>query len=303
MKDSEESMMSRKTLKTAVVAFKVEAELADFLNKLPNKSAFIRKAISAQLGMACPLCNGAGVVPRGVHDHYAPLLGRFNSRSCDGCGHKMPLPRDPGDLDAEDRSRLEQLRNELKDRLSHPDWAQAERMGTEAIQWLIRHHSTLADQRIGRTASREQMEELLRESAPEQGQDFSAILAELQEKVMPHAFRTNHPRFLAFIPSAPNFVSVLGELLCAGTNFFGGVWLEAAGPTQVELVVLDWFRELLGMPVESGGSLTSGGSEANLTALIVARESLAHSDRDRAVLYVTEQRHWSMDRAAKVIGL
>jgi hypothetical protein len=102
-------MMTRKTLKTAVVAFKVEAELADFLNKLPNKSAFIRKAISAQLGMACPLCNGAGVVPRGVHDHYAPLLGRFNSRSCDGCGHKMPLPRDPGDLDAEDRSRLEQF--------------------------------------------------------------------------------------------------------------------------------------------------------------------------------------------------
>src|SRR5260370_2734086 len=103
--------MSRKTLKTAVVAFKVESELADFLNKLPNKSAFIRKAIAAQLGMACPLCNGAGVVPRGVHDHYAPLLGRFNSRSCDGCGHKLPLPRDPGDLDLEDRARLEQFFN------------------------------------------------------------------------------------------------------------------------------------------------------------------------------------------------
>src|SRR5438128_7454023 len=57
------------------------------------------------------------------------------------------------------------------------------------------------------------------------------------------------------------------------------------------------------MPVEAGGILTSGGSEANLTALIVARESLTHSDRDRAVLYLTEQRHWSMDRAAKVIGL
>src|SRR6476659_4391606 len=63
-----------KPSKTAVVAFKVEEELADLLNKLPNKSAFIRKAIEAQLGMACPLCNGKGVVPRGVHDHYAPLI-------------------------------------------------------------------------------------------------------------------------------------------------------------------------------------------------------------------------------------
>src|SRR6266513_226420 len=85
-------LMTRKPPKTAVVAFKVEEELAEFLNKLPNKSAFIRKAIAAQLGMACPLCNGSGIVPRGVHDHYAPLLSRFNSRSCDGCGHKLPLP-------------------------------------------------------------------------------------------------------------------------------------------------------------------------------------------------------------------
>src|SRR5213082_2340037 len=102
MKDSEESMMSRKTLKTAVVAFKVEAELADFLNKLPNKSAFIRKAIAAQLGMACPLCNGKGIVPRGVHDHYAPLLRELNHRHCEGCGDDLSLPRDPGDLAADD---------------------------------------------------------------------------------------------------------------------------------------------------------------------------------------------------------
>jgi hypothetical protein len=101
--------MSRKQPKNAVVAFKVEEELAEFLNKLPNKSAFIRKAIAAQLGMACPLCNGAGTVPRGVHDHYAPLLNRFNSRTCEGCGDRLPVPRDPGELAAEDRQRLEQF--------------------------------------------------------------------------------------------------------------------------------------------------------------------------------------------------
>src|SRR5437762_3945495 len=101
--------MSRKAPKTAVVAFKVEEDLAEFLNKLPNKSAFIRKAIAAQMGMACPLCNGSGVVPRGVHDHYAPLLKEISSRNCDGCGHEMSLPRDAGDLDAEHRARLEQF--------------------------------------------------------------------------------------------------------------------------------------------------------------------------------------------------
>jgi hypothetical protein len=101
--------MSRKSPKTAVVAFKVEMELADLLNKLPNKSDFIRKAIVAQLGMACPLCNGRGVVPRGIHDYYAPLLAQMTQAHCDGCGHEMPLPRDAGDLSADDRSRLEQF--------------------------------------------------------------------------------------------------------------------------------------------------------------------------------------------------
>jgi hypothetical protein len=101
--------MPRKPPKNAVVAFKVEKELADLLDKLPNKSAFIRKAIEAQLGMACPLCNGKGVVPRGLHDHYGPLLAKLNHRHCDGCGSDMPIPRDPGDLSDEDQRRLEQF--------------------------------------------------------------------------------------------------------------------------------------------------------------------------------------------------
>src|SRR5438874_4431505 len=101
--------MSRNPPKTAVVAFKVEEELAEFLNKLPNKSEFIRKAIAAQLGMACPLCNGTGIVPRGLHDHYAPLVQELRARHCDSCGDELSLPRDGGDLAPEDRSRLEQF--------------------------------------------------------------------------------------------------------------------------------------------------------------------------------------------------
>src|SRR5580692_4371516 len=101
--------MVRRTAKTEVVAFKIEADLAEFLNKLPNKSAFIRKAIAAQLSMACPLCNGTGVVPRVVHDHFAPLIAQLSSRHCDGCGDQLPLPREPGDLAPEDRARLEQF--------------------------------------------------------------------------------------------------------------------------------------------------------------------------------------------------
>jgi len=101
--------MSRRSPKTAVVAFKVEPELADILDRLPNKSEFIRKAIVAQLSMACPLCRGGGMLPRGLHDHFAPLLERIASRPCDGCGKPQPVPHDPAQLAQDDRDRLEQF--------------------------------------------------------------------------------------------------------------------------------------------------------------------------------------------------
>lgn len=101
--------MSRKHAKPAVVAFKVEEELAEILNKLPNKSAFIRKAIVAHLGLTCPLCNGHGVVPRGLHDHYASLVQKYNARPCEKCGDEQKLPQDADELSAEARARLEQF--------------------------------------------------------------------------------------------------------------------------------------------------------------------------------------------------
>ena len=187
--------------------------------------------------------------------------------------------------------------------MPHPDLDELRTAGAETMEWLLQQHVNLAAQSVGRSASRQEMEQLLHEPPPEAGCDFTAVLTEFAEKVAPFAVRTNHPRFLAFVPGAPTFLSVLGDLLCAGTNFFAGVWLEASGPSQVELVVLDWFREFLGMPTGTMGVLTSGGSEANLTALVAARETLSMKERSQAVVYVAEQRHWSIDRAAKIMGL
>jgi len=199
--------------------------------------------------------------------------------------------------------RLSDLRHSLAEPLPHPDLSQLQDYTAQTTALILRHFDTLREQEIGRPASREMLEALLREPPPEVGQDFTRVLAEFHDKVMGNAFRVNHPRFFAFVPGAPTYLSVLGDMLCAGTNFFAGVWLEAAGPAQVELLVLDWFKEFLGLPAATHGILTGGGSEANLTALVVAREGLDYEERGRAVLYASDQRHWSVDRAAKVIGL
>ena len=85
--------MNRKTPKTSVVAFKVEEDLAEFLNGLPNKSDFIRRAIYSQLGVVCPLCQGAGSVTKEKHDHFAAFLEKWDIHQCGSCGDEFAFPK------------------------------------------------------------------------------------------------------------------------------------------------------------------------------------------------------------------
>jgi hypothetical protein len=101
--------MSRGPLKSRIVAVKVEAELAEFLNRLPNKSDFIRKAILAQFGTACPLCEGSGQVPAAIGQPYGPVLRRHRERACLKCGTVEAIPFDLSVVMEADRPRWEQF--------------------------------------------------------------------------------------------------------------------------------------------------------------------------------------------------
>src|SRR3954462_14030996 len=98
-----------KTQKSQIVAFKVEEDLAEFLDKLPNKSEFIRKAILAQFGMTCPLCTGSGGDPRGIHHPLNPIITSENHRPCEKCKTNVPIPLTAEGVPASDRKRIEQF--------------------------------------------------------------------------------------------------------------------------------------------------------------------------------------------------
>ena len=148
---------------------------------------------------------------------------------------------------------------------------------------------------------REEMEALFREAAPEVGRSADEVLERAMGEILPRAARIDHPRFFAFVPGSPTWPSVLAEFLTAGFNIFQGTWLASAGPSQIELVVLDWFREWLGMPAGSEGLLTSGGSAANLGALVAARERAGNPPE--GVVYFGDQGHSSLERATRIGGI
>src|SRR4051812_43984122 len=272
--------MTNKTPKTKLVAFKVEEELADFLNKLPNKSAFIRKAIAAQMSTACPLCNGSGQVSRWAHDHTrrcspagcrgrargaattcpcratpatcrrrtrrgsnsssaaarstATRATRSRRRAATAAGTS---PRGRGNptrstpttsskrqtrharrrrawgapciLLCMDASSLHSLKQACARPLEHPALDDLRDAGRAVIEFLLADFTQLDEHPVGSTASRPALDALLLEPPPERGQRFDAVLEELRERVVKHVYRAHHPRFLAFVPGAPSFASIL----------------------------------------------------------------------------------------------
>jgi aromatic-L-amino-acid/L-tryptophan decarboxylase len=153
-----------------------------------------------------------------------------------------------------------------------------------------------------RRATPEQMAARVSGPPPAVGEPFDALLARLAADVLPYTSRTDHPRYFAFIPSCGTFPGALGDFIASALNIYAGTWMEAAGPSQIELDVLDWFKDWLGYPAGAAGSLVGGGSVANLTALACAREELAGAMSGRLVVYTSDQAHASITRAARILG-
>jgi hypothetical protein len=104
-----------KTPKSTIVAFKVEESLAEFLDKLPNKSEFIRQAIQSKLGMTCPLCLGHGSVSKETHDRFEAFLNKWELHHCSCCGDEFALPRDVGEAAGALRLQMEEIRKSGND--------------------------------------------------------------------------------------------------------------------------------------------------------------------------------------------
>ncbi len=145
------------------------------------------------------------------------------------------------------------------------------------------------------------LDDSLKRPPPESGRPAADVIKQVGSEILPFALRHAHPRCFGFIPSSPTWPGILADYLAAGFNINSCTWLVASGPTEVELVVLDWFRQWLGLPDTAGGLLTSGTSAATVEAFVAARE-FANSP-ERATIYMSDQSHAVLVRAARVIGI
>jgi glutamate/tyrosine decarboxylase-like PLP-dependent enzyme len=107
----------------------------------------------------------------------------------------------------------------------------------------------------------------------------------------------DHPRYFARVPGPSSYAGVLGDWLGTGFNAIAASWAGSSGPSTVEVVAVDWLRQLLGLPDGTEGILMSGGSLSNMTALAAARAHLGCG-----VAYLSDQTHASIPRALTALG-
>jgi len=176
------------------------------------------------------------------------------------------------------------------------------KFGYAVVDLLTEHFANIQDGPVGAKADPARLISLFDRDPPEAGCDPNELLAQLERDVFPNNLHVDHPRFFAFVPGPNNFVSTMADALAAGFNIFNGTWLGGSGAAAVELGVVRWLCRICGFPAAAGGLFVSGGSMANLTALVAARHSLLQDRVEGATVYFSDQTHSSVERALRVIG-
>lgn len=127
---------------------------------------------------------------------------------------------------------------------------------------------------------------------------FTSVLAKA-------CISTDHPRNLAFIPSAPSEYANLFDLVVGASALYGGSWQEGAGAVFAENQALRWLSDLAGLPKSSGGVFVQGGTIGNLSALVVARaEARKHwPETTRWAIACSQEAHSSISSAAQVMDV
>jgi glutamate/tyrosine decarboxylase-like PLP-dependent enzyme len=132
---------------------------------------------------------------------------------------------------------------------------------------------------------------------PETPMDPDQSLELLAEVALAYQQHGDHPRYFARVPGPCSFAAVLGEWMGTGFNTISASWGGGSGPATIELVVIEWLRQMIGMPEGTEGVLLSGGSIANVTAFLAARSELG-----RGVAYFCDQTHSSLYRDLLAMG-
>lgn len=174
-------------------------------------------------------------------------------------------------------------------------------MGEAALEYLIGFIRGLDDAPAEATDGAVELAHTLRAAPPERGGDFDVLFDEAKRAIA-RTFEYAGPGYLAYIPGGGLYTAALADFLAQGVNRYVGLWQPSPAVVQIEENVTRWLCDVFDYPAGSQGLLLSGGSMANLSAMVTARHARLGEDFLDGTYYVSEQAHASVTKAATIAG-
>jgi len=178
-------------------------------------------------------------------------------------------------------------------------------------EWIAEHYAALHRLPVVPDVTPAETFERFDETLPEDGTGWRDLLDRFRREVAPASFHLPSPRYFGLMNPTPLPIAVFAEALAAALNQNLGAWHHSPAATAIERQVVRWLCDIAGYPKTSFGSLTSGGSLANTTALKIAladrvpattRSGIFGLDK-RPVLYASSEAHFSIEKSANILGL
>ena len=185
----------------------------------------------------------------------------------------------------------------------HEFTPEVEQLAREVMEYSLIRLRT--DPPLDGPKSPEELLELAGNTITAEGLGGHKTLELFKDVLAPACISTDHPRYLAFIPSAPTEYANLFDLVVGASALYGGSWLEGAGAVFAENQALRWISDLAGLPQTAGGVFVQGGTIGNLSALVAARGHARekYPDVTRWVIAASSEAHSSIKSAAEVMDV
>ena len=185
------------------------------------------------------------------------------------------------------------------------------RHGHALIDWLADYHETLAQRPVMAKTRPGEIRDALPSAPPNEPEEFGAMIADLDRFVVPGLSLWQHPRFFGYFPANALHAGILADLVSTGLGVIGLSWQSSPAVTEIEEVVTDWLRQMLGLSPAFSGVIQDTASTSTLVALICARERATNYALARGGLqgekrtprvYVSAHAHSSVDKGALLAG-
>jgi aromatic-L-amino-acid decarboxylase len=203
----------------------------------------------------------------------------------------------------------------MKDRQSLGDTASDEfrRQLHKLADWIADYREKIETLPVAPDAKPGAIRQALPAHAPEAGESFEDILADIDRVIVPGMVHWGHPMFLGYFGWTATAPGILGEIITAPLNVNAMTWRTSPAATELETLVIDWLKQWLNLPDEFDGVVYDTASVGIMHALAVAREEAAPSTRQLGLtgradlpvfrIYASDQAHSSAEKAAIALGL